>query len=204
MYEELLAKIYDLIPERREESQYYTAKILEQAADVIEELSVVVRAQKAVLDKFPRWIPITERLPKVYDEVLLQFQCNQAVGFWNGGCWCVHTGNDFYTEVAENEDQPTHWARKFPAPPKEEKDETNLEIAKRVIEKNFKKAAYGIYDCRNRTGDPMATIYNKVGLTIDICYNYEYFEVFGLSDEDFAELKRFYKSLNFQEEEEDE
>lgn len=33
-----------------------------QAADAIENLSVVVRAQKAVLDKFPKWIPVTERL----------------------------------------------------------------------------------------------------------------------------------------------
>ena len=34
-----------------------------EAADAIEELGVVVRTQKAVLDKFPRWIPVTERLP---------------------------------------------------------------------------------------------------------------------------------------------
>ena len=40
------------------------AELHYQAADAIEELSVVVRAQKAVLDKFPRWIPVTERLPK--------------------------------------------------------------------------------------------------------------------------------------------
>lgn len=35
-----------------------------KAADAIEELSVVVRAQKAVLDKFPKWIPVTKRLPE--------------------------------------------------------------------------------------------------------------------------------------------
>lgn len=41
----------------------------------------------------------------------------------------------------------------------------------------------------------MVTVYDDAGLTIDICYSYAYFEVFGLSDEDFAELKNFYKSL---------
>ena len=40
-------------------------KLHKQAADAIEQLSVVVRAQKAVLDKFPRWIPVTERLPEL-------------------------------------------------------------------------------------------------------------------------------------------
>ena len=41
-----------------------TAKLYNEASDTIEELSVVVRTQKAVLDKFPRWIPVTERLPE--------------------------------------------------------------------------------------------------------------------------------------------
>lgn len=39
MYEQLVKKIFDLIPERRESSQYYTASVLKEAADAIEELS---------------------------------------------------------------------------------------------------------------------------------------------------------------------
>lgn len=81
---------------------------------------------------------------------------------------------------------------------------TNLEIAKRVIEENYKKADCGIFNCRNWTGDPMVTVYDEAGLTIDICYYYSYFEVFGLSDEDFAELKNFYNSFSLREEEEGE
>lgn len=125
---------------QKSDDVFCSNKLLHQAADAIEGLSKDLErskewegfwkeeAERALekLQKYalaiannPRWIPVTERLPKVYDEVLLQFQCNQAVGFWNGGCWCVHTGNDFYTEAAENEDKPTHWARKFPGPPKE-------------------------------------------------------------------------------------
>ena len=80
--------------------------------------------------------------------------------------------------------------------------QTNLETAKRVIEENFKEANCGIFNCRNWVGDQMVTVYDKAGLAIDICYNYEYFEVFGLSDEDSEELKEFYISLAFREEEE--
>ena len=77
---------------------------------------------------------------------------------------------------------------------------TNLEAAKRVIEEHFEEANCGIFDCRNWVGDPMVTVYDDAGLTIDICYVYSYFEVFGLSDEDFTELAEFYNSLEFREE----
>lgn len=41
----------------------------------------------------------------------------------------------------------------------------------------------------------MTTIYKDDELTIDICYDYSYFEVFGLSDTEFEELEDFYESL---------
>ena len=83
--------------------------IMNRLADAIEELSK------------PRWIPVTEKPPKAYEEVLLLFPHNQAVGFCDrDGCWGVYSGDGFYTEVADNEPKPTHWARKLPEPPKEE------------------------------------------------------------------------------------
>lgn len=41
----------------------------------------------------------------------------------------------------------------------------------------------------------MTNIYYGSNLQIDICYRYGYFEVFGLSDEDFKELEKFYDEL---------
>ena len=70
---------------------------------------------------------------------------------------------------------------------------TNLEVAKQVIWDNIGLAECGIFNTRNIAGDPMATLYEKDGLCIDICYGYEYFEVFGLTEEEFSELEEFYQ-----------
>lgn len=71
----------------------------------------------------------------------------------------------------------------------------NLEIAKRIIKKHFNEAHSGSFNCRNFFGDPVGTLYEKGGLTIDICHYYGYFEVFGLSGDEFTELEKYYESL---------
>lgn len=73
---------------------------------------------------------------------------------------------------------------------------TKLEKAKEIIKEHFKDADCGIFDNRNWVGDWMTNIYNDNGLAIDICYRYSYFEVFGLSKEDFIELEKYYNSLS--------
>ena len=70
-----------------------------------------------------------------------------------------------------------------------------LEIAKQIIKENYKSADCGIFNSRNLIGDSMTTIYDKDGLVIDICYYYSYFEVFGLSYEEFEELEEYYNQL---------
>lgn len=73
---------------------------------------------------------------------------------------------------------------------------TKLETAKVVIAEHYREADCGIFSSRNLLPDPIDTIYDEDGLKIDICYYYSYFEVFGLSDEDFAKLEEFYGLLS--------
>lgn len=79
-----------------------------------------------------------------------------------------------------------------------------LEKTKEIIKKNFSLYDCGLFNTRNLVGDSMSTIYDEDGLTIDVCYYYSYFEVFGLTDEEFAELKKFYANLQHSQEDEDE
>lgn len=71
----------------------------------------------------------------------------------------------------------------------------NLEKAKEIIRANYNDARYGIFNSRNLIGDEMKTIYEGDGLTIDICYDWGYFEVFGLNDAEIVELETYYNSL---------
>ena len=77
---------------------------------------------------------------------------------------------------------------------------SNLDIAKEIIKKKFLKGCYGIFNTRNILNDPMTTLYDKDGLQVDICYPERYFEVFGLTDDEFAELEKYYKSFDRDEE----
>ena len=72
---------------------------------------------------------------------------------------------------------------------------SKLEIAKDIIHKNLNEGDCGIFNTVNLAGDTMTTIYNEDGLTIDICYEWRYFEVFGLNDEEFEKLKEYYNGL---------
>lgn len=71
-----------------------------------------------------------------------------------------------------------------------------LEKAKEIIRENLKYAEFGIFNSRNTVGDTMLNLYNKGdGLIVDICPMYGYFEVFGLSEDEFDELADYYNSL---------
>lgn len=70
-----------------------------------------------------------------------------------------------------------------------------LEKAKEVVNKHVKDARLGIYNTRNLVSDDMTVIYDDGELRVEICYPCMYFEVFGLTSDQFEELKRFYKRL---------
>lgn len=69
---------------------------------------------------------------------------------------------------------------------------SKLEEAKKFISDKIESAPCGIFNTRNYAGDEMETVYDQDGLVIDICWFWEYFEVFGLSEEEFSELRSFY------------
>lgn len=71
----------------------------------------------------------------------------------------------------------------------------NLDIAKKIIKANYKDFDGGLFDSRNIVGDDMRTIYDKGGLTIDVCDFYEYIEIFGLDYKDFRKLDKYYDGL---------
>ena len=70
-----------------------------------------------------------------------------------------------------------------------------LEMAKKVIEAHIDEASLGLFNSRNTVGDAMETICVTDGLQIDICRYLEYFEVFGLSSDEFRELLSFYYDI---------
>ena len=70
-----------------------------------------------------------------------------------------------------------------------------IDLVKRIIKDRYNDADCGLFFTRNLVGDPMTTILEEDGVTIDICYGYSYFEVFGLTEEEENELSRFYDSM---------
>ena len=44
------------------------------------------------------------------------------------------------------------------------------------------------FNTRNIIGDTMTNIYDDNDIQIDVCYAYEYIEVFGLSESEYQEL----------------
>lgn len=78
---------------------------------------------------------------------------------------------------------------------------SELEEVKKIIKENYSIASCGLFFSRNLVGDSMTTIYCKNGIQVDFCYEWEYFEVFGLYSVQKLELKAFYNTLKEESEE---
>lgn len=75
---------------------------------------------------------------------------------------------------------------------------TNLEKAKKIIRANIKDAEHGLFFTQNIVGDTMATIYKEKDendIRVDICYDWGYFEVFGLCSKEQKELMDYYEEF---------
>ena len=68
---------------------------------------------------------------------------------------------------------------------------SKLEIAKEIVKKYYKHSYYDLYDSNNTCNDKMSILYHKNGLTIKICYDYCYFQVFGLDKNELDELRLY-------------
>ena len=94
--------------------------LLREASDAIEELSIVVEGYRKRMWTGSDWIAVTERLPKLHEEVLV---CNKDYGLselgfamvavWDGTNW-IETWNKIDAIHCI-----THWMP-LPEPPKEE------------------------------------------------------------------------------------
>ena len=76
-----------------------------------------------------------------------------------------------------------------------ERAQAKVDLVKNIIKENIKDATCGIYFTRNLAGDRMNTLLNGDQIQIDICYEYQYFEVFGLTDREQKEIEEFYWNI---------
>lgn len=75
------------------------------------------------------------------------------------------------------------------------KEHREMNEVKKIIKEYYNEASHGLFFNRNNVGDEMINIYNENGIQIDICYDYGYFEIFGLDSLQKTELTKFYENL---------
>ena len=66
---------------------------------------------------------------------------------------------------------------------------------KEVIAQYIEDADCGCYFTRNICGDRMSELFEDLDnkIEVDICYGYNYFEIFGLTEEEEKEITEFYQ-----------
>lgn len=63
----------------------------------------------------------------------------------------------------------------------------NFEEIKDIL-KQYEGRMYNIYDTANNVGDIMDVVYKKNGVTIKVCREYGYIEIFGITEEEYFSL----------------
>lgn len=122
--EELIKRLRELHPEEFGDAwdfAFACQRAMHEAADAIEELQAQLMysndAAKAIAEKVPKWIPVTERLPICGDTVICFGDSEiEIADFVMGDKWSALPW--FFTD-GEQETGVTHWMP-LPKPPKEE------------------------------------------------------------------------------------
>lgn len=73
--------------------------------------------------------------------------------------------------------------------------EEEIKKVKEIIKERYEDGNCGLYDTRNNIGDEMTNIFSGEYISLDYCYDYSYFEVFGLTDREFMLLKEYYNNI---------
>ena len=73
--------------------------------------------------------------------------------------------------------------------------EKEISYVKKLIRKFIKHADSGIYFCRNIVNDKTETLFVGKYIRLDICYDYHYYEVFGLTEDEEERIGAYYYSL---------
>ena len=70
-----------------------------------------------------------------------------------------------------------------------------LEKVKEVIKETYGNYSCGIYNTRNVVGDYMEVLYSGKYFTLEGCYGYSYYELFGTTEEEFEEVVKLCNEL---------
>ena len=73
--------------------------------------------------------------------------------------------------------------------------EKKKEKIKKIMKEYIEEAKYGLFNTRNIAGDCMQTLFDGKFFTLDFCYYWSYFEVFGTNKKEFNKLKDYYESI---------
>ena len=139
MYKELIKRLREIHPDEfgdKWDFAFACQQAMHEAADALEELQKNLKRlqdfeafwqheAEETLKKFqvsisnkPHWIPVTERLPKKDQEVLVcLFRDNPHIAWHDGEYWCTE---DFRLDEPDDW-QPTHWMP-LPEPPESESE----------------------------------------------------------------------------------
>lgn len=67
--------------------------------------------------------------------------------------------------------------------------------AKDLIKEHFSDAECGMFFTENIVGDTMTTIFEGNVFTLNICYSYSYYELFGCTESEQKEIEDYYEKL---------
>ena len=67
-----------------------------------------------------------------------------------------------------------------------------LEKVKEIIKNNIDDFTCGLFSTRNMVGDSMDNLFTGKYFTLDGCYAWSYYELFGTTEKEFKEVENIY------------